>query len=475
MFHIMITFKLQNANTTFQSQQTSSEDLFNPQQEVELRNWMAMHQNGQRMKRGAWPIILKWISDNWKIQVSSRQINNWLRKVDNETSKHEENNGKWDENEDNLLYKQYPTLQTCWSKYKIPGRSSKSINRRFVTLSTAAVAKLKEKSFTHFVLDSLNALKESKVPATKSNLIMDLRYTTGIESDSVITFALNMSLAQLKLRGKVVKIDQEYAIDESANKKKTKKLRKQPLRHPLNKEEELHIRLLKEESILNAEKNKHLTWLNDDLMEVTTTHVGPRKLEFKSTVAAVECINEVNKLINGNEKDLYEEDDEDYEDDENEEDEEDEEDEDDEDAVYDHRPHVFGFLRLVNSDKVLFFYTAKVNVYYYIANQISAVLTLRGCPSWLQAIATDRLSIDWKGITLIAKADGMKAARRLKLATVNLASTPCYNVRRENFVPITNGFTDYRQTLRGANVNLNEDKIEEMRKMENSMTSPVGP
>lgn len=69
------------------------------------------------------------------------------------------------------------------------------------------------------------------------------------------------------------------------------------------------------------------------------------------------------------------------------------------------------------------------------------------CESWMEAFVTEKLTIDWNRMSVVAVAEGRAAALRLKWSTAFLCQSACFNVRNETFMPILDGRNNYIEQL----------------------------
>lgn len=164
-------------------------------------------------------------------------------------------------------------------------------------------------------------------------------------------------------------------------------------------------------------QKRKLTWYKKNAFKTIAvmSRNGPKIIDFDKTDKVLqdrECRKSFHQMLYGNNDDNHSLDD--------------QQDEENEELITiqndypDFELRVMGIIRFVNSDHVLFFFTSKHGVYDYIHSQLENLLN----------------EIDWSKLTFVAIAEGYRAVMRLKLSTVNLIATPCYNVRKQTLVPM---------------------------------------
>lgn len=234
----------------------------------------------------------------------------------------------------------------------------------------------------------------------------------------------------------------------------TKRKPRQPLREPLNEDEIRHVKGLIAEC-QHKSTTKKLQWYGQRTFKsvAVTNRTGPRCINFECADGVFEyqeCRNILDELVYGNNEES------------------DFDDELDEGLIdideenFAKTIHVFGFVHFINSNHILLFFTAERNIFVYIQRQLENILQARGCPSWLRAIVTDRQKIDWHRIRTVTLTEGYTASLRLKLATVYLIDTPCYNVRTESFVAIRTGRDQYFKALGNLGVTMDTAAVQKM-------------
>lgn len=113
----------------------------------------------------------------------------------------------------------------------------------------------------------------------------------------------------------------------------------------------------------------------------------------------------------------------------------------------DFQPRAFGVVRFINSDKFVMFFAQTSNVCDHIYHQLHSFYSRICCPSWQEAVVSQRLQFDFKNTKILAMAEGYK------LITVELIHyNSCFNVRKQTFCEITNQFAEYKKLLYESNL-----------------------
>lgn len=160
-------------------------------------------------------------------------------------------NGPFNEIETNLLLQQFEQHGMNWSKYRIPGRSSESIRQKYATLLRGYVRKMEGKSMEGMMLETIDKLAEDSQLVTRNSWLEKTIDTNNTVSAAIIRFTFPYALARLVQRGKVQQVPPNQYIRRYEEPRqalpKIKYPPRQPLRDPLNQEEEEHVRQLIEE------------------------------------------------------------------------------------------------------------------------------------------------------------------------------------------------------------------------------------
>ncbi len=387
--------------------------------------------------------------------------------------------GPWSEEECAELLRQYEIHHTSWSKYSINKRDPDNIRNKFNNLLKSFITKAKGQPFTRLLLSAFDRGVNENGTITKDDWLEALHKTYPDMKMEQAKFIFKQSLSTLLTRGRILRL--KNGTYERGSKERVvhpNRKRKAPLRSTLTEEQLSHVVKLIRQCDIERKKNApNLDWFGSEnftSIATTTSYPEPRRLDFVPIEQSFEDDN-----VRRNWRRIFEDDNDDTNSMDDGSESEDDDFQDDGFAIdqceelinlheerADRGIRVLGVIPLSSSKdetkNCLFFFTTHTDVLDHIYKELMDIRLLTGCPSWIDAFATNLSDINWGHIKLLAVAQGYTAALRLKLCTATLTGATCFNVRKSIFPPIATGRDSYIVTLQNAGVSVDILELERM-------------